>query len=197
MKFSKKEEYLREIDSKLKKIIDINGHIIFKPNKKNQFDTLVEIVVSQFISTKAANSIFNNLRKNFYTEYLDEKHFQNLKISEIKKLGLSTNKAKTIKEISNLFLDENIEDLSILNDQELNSKLLSVFGIGPWSVNMFEIFCLGKLNIFSSKDAGLRLAMNNFGIVDPKSDWSLYDDYADRWSPFKTIACLHLWKTVD
>ncbi len=197
MKFSKKEEYLREIDSKLKKIIDINGHIIFKPNKKNQFDTLVEIVVSQFISTKAANSIFNNLRKNFYTEYLDEKHFQNLKISEIKKLGLSTNKAKTIKEISNLFLDENIEDLSILNDQELNSKLLSVFGIGPWSVNMFEIFCLGKLNIFSSKDAGLRLAMNNFGIVDPKSDWSLYDDYADRWSPFRTIACLHLWKTVD
>ena len=197
MKFSKKEEYLREIDSKLKKIIDINGHIIFKPNKKNQFDTLVEIVVSQFISTKAANSIFNNLRKNFYTEYLDEKHFQNLKISEIKKLGLSTNKAKSIKEISNLFLNENIEDLSILNDQELNSKLLSVFGIGPWSVNMFEIFCLGKLNIFSSKDAGLRLAMNNFGIVDPKSDWSLYDDYADRWSPFRTIACLHLWKTVD
>ena len=197
MKFSKKEEYLREIDSKLKKIIDINGHIIFKPNKKNQFDTLVEIVVSQFISTKAANSIFNNLRKNFYTEYLDEKHFQNLKISEIKKLGLSTNKAKTIKEISNLFLDENIEDLSILNDEELNSKLLSVFGIGPWSVNMFEIFCLGKLNIFSSKDAGLRLAMNNFGIVDPKSDWSLYDDYADRWSPFRSIACLHLWKTVD
>ena len=197
MKFSKKEEYLREIDSKLKKIIDINGHIIFKPNKKNQFDTLVEIVVSQFISTKAANSIFNNLRKNFHTEYLDEKHFQNLKISEIKKLGLSTNKAKTIKEISNLFLDENIEDLSILNDEELNSKLLSVFGIGPWSVNMFEIFCLGKLNIFSSKDAGLRLAMNNFGIVDPKSDWSLYDDYADRWSPFRSIACLHLWKTVD
>ena len=197
MKFSKKEEYLREIDSKLKKIIDINGHIIFKPNKKNQFDTLVEIVVSQFISTKAANSIFNNLRKNFYTEYLDEKHFQNLKINDIKKLGLSTNKAKTIKEISNLFLDENIEDLSILNDQELNSKLLSVFGIGPWSVNMFEIFCLGKLNIFSSKDAGLRLAMNNFGIVDPKSDWSLYDDYADRWSPFRSIACLHLWKTVD
>ena len=120
-----------------------------------------------------------------------------MKISEIKKLGLSTNKAKTIKEISNLFLDENIEDLSILNDQELNSKLLSVFGIGPWSVNMFEIFCLGKLNIFSSKDAGLRLAMNNFGIVDPKSDWSLYDDYADRWSPFRSIACLHLWKTVD
>ena len=58
MKFSKKEEYLREKDEKLKKIIDINGHIAFKPNKKNQFDTLIGIVISQFISTKAAESIF-------------------------------------------------------------------------------------------------------------------------------------------
>ena len=39
MKFSKEEEYLRQKDKKLKKIIDKNGHIVFKPNKKNQFDT--------------------------------------------------------------------------------------------------------------------------------------------------------------
>ncbi len=197
MQFSKKEEYLREKDKKLKKIIDLNGHIAFQPNKKNQFDTLVGIVISQFISTKAANSIFKKIRENFNSEYLNEKHFQNLKINEIKMLGLSVNKAKTIKEISNLFLDKKIEDLSMLNDQELNQKLLSIFGVGPWSVNMFEIFCLGKLDIFSSKDAGLRLAMNNFGMIDQKSEWSLYDDYADIWSPFKTIACLHLWRTVD
>ena len=65
MRFSKKEEYLRQKDKKLKKIIDENGHISFKPNKKNQFDTLVGIVISQFISTKAANSIFKNIRENF------------------------------------------------------------------------------------------------------------------------------------
>ena len=62
MKFSKKEEYLREKDKKLKKIIDANGHIAFKPNKKNQFDTLIGIVISQFISTKAADSIFKNMK---------------------------------------------------------------------------------------------------------------------------------------
>ena len=62
MRFSKEEEYLRQKDKKLK-IIDTNGHIVFKPNKKNQFDTLVGIVVSQFISTKAANSILKILGK--------------------------------------------------------------------------------------------------------------------------------------
>ncbi len=197
MRFSKEEEYLRQKDKKLKKIIDTNGHIVFKPNKKNQFDTLVGIVISQFISTKAANSIFKNIRENFNSAYLNEKHFKDLKINEIKKLGLSTNKARTIKEISNLYLSKKIKDLSNLSNKELNQTLLSVFGIGPWSVNMFEIFSIGKLDVFSSKDAGLRLAMNNFGMIEPESDWNKYDTYAKKWSPYRTIASLHLWKMVD
>ena len=197
MRFSKKEEYLSQKDKKLKKIIDANGHIVFKPVKKNQFDTLVGIVVSQFISTKAANSIFQNIKKNFNSEYLNENHFENKSVNEIKKLGLSQNKAQTIKELSILFIDGRLGDLSKLNDKELKEKLLSVFGIGPWSVNMFEIFCIGKLNVFSSKDAGLRLAMNNTKMIEPNSDWKLYDEYAEKWSPYKSIASLHLWKTVD
>jgi len=197
MRFSKEEEYLRQKDKKLKKIIDTNGHIVFKPNKKNQFDTLVGIVISQFISTKAANSIFKNIRENFNSAYLNEKHFKDLKINEIKKLGLSTNKARTIKEISNLYLSKKIKDLSNLSNKELHQTLLSVFGIGPWSVNMFEIFSIGKLDVFSSKDAGLRLAMNNSGMIEPESNWDKYDSYAQKWSPYRSIASLHLWKTVD
>ena len=192
MKFSKKEEYLRQKDKKLKKIIDRNGHIVFKPIKKNQFDTLVGIVISQFISTKAANSIFKNIRNNFNSGYLNEKHFQKLTINEIKELGLSANKAKTIKELSNFFLNHRVIDISKLNDD-----LPSIFGIGPWSVSMFEIFCIGKLDIFSSRDAGLRLAMNNAEMIHSESNWNVYETYAEKWSPYKTIASLHLWKSVD
>ena len=197
MKLSTKEKYLRNQDKKLKKIIDNNGHIIFKPNIENQFDSLVGIVISQFISTKAANSIFKKIKENFETNILSDIHFEKMTINEIKKLGLSTNKAKTIKELSELFLNNTFKDLSKLNNENLNDQLLSVFGIGPWSVNMFEIFCLGRLDIFSSKDAGLRLAMNNSKMVQPDSDWIKYDEYAKKWSPYRTIAALHLWKTVD
>ena len=197
MRFSKEEEYLRQKDKKLKKIIDTNGHIVFKPIKKNQFDTLVGIVISQFISTKAADTIFKNIKENFNSEYLNEKHFQNLSIKQIKNLGLSNNKARTIKEISELYINKNFVDLTQFSDNDLKNNLLKVFGIGPWSVNMFEIFCKGNLNVFSSRDAGLRLAMNNFGMIKPDSDWDLYEIYAQKWSPFKSIASLHLWKTVD
>ena len=61
----------------------------------------------------------------------------------------------------------------------------------------FEIFCLGKFDVFSSKDAGLRLAMNNHGMVKPNSDWNDYDKFGEIWSPYRTIASLHLWKSVD
>ncbi len=197
MKLSEKEEYLRQKDKKLKKIIDKNGHIIFKPNKKNQFDSLVGIVVAQFISTSAANSIFKNIKYSLNTNYLNEKHFQELKVSQIKKLGLSTNKARTIKELSNFYLEKNISDMTTFNDDFLEKSLLSIFGIGPWSINMFEIFCIGKLNVFSSKDAGLRKAMNIAKFVKSGSNFEAYDKVAENWSPYKTIASIHLWKTVD
>ena len=194
---SKKEEYLRQKDPKLKKIIDANGHIVFKPVRTNQFNNLVGIVISQFISTSAASSIFEKIKLGFKTDNLTAQNFERLTVSEIKKFGLSTNKARTIQELTKLFLDKNHCDLTLLEDDDLSKKLLSVFGIGPWSVNMFEIFCIGKLDIFSSKDAGLRLAMNNLGMVKPESEWLNYDKYAERWSPYKSLACLHLWKTVD
>ena len=142
-------------------------------------------------------SIFQNIKQNFNTKYLNEKHFKKLNIDDNKDLGLSKNKAKTIKELSERYLRKDFIDLSKMNNDELNYKLLSVFGIGPWSVNMFEIFCLGKQNIFSSRDAGLRLAMNKAGMVKDGVDWELYDIYAEKWLPFRTIASLHLWKTVD
>ncbi len=197
MKLSIKEEYLRQKDPKLKNIIDTNGHIVFKPKKENQFDSLVSIVISQFISTKASNSINQKIKEHFSVNNLKEIHFQDLTINDIKKLGLSKNKAKTIKNLSQLYLNQSMGDLTKLNNENLNNKLLSVFGIGPWSVDMFQIFCMGKLDVFSSKDAGLRLAMNLQKMVVKDSNFNIYEEYAQKWSPYKTIACLHLWKLVD
>ena len=82
------------------------------------------------------------MRNGFRTQYLDEKHFKNLNVDQIRKLGLSVNKARTIKELSELFISKSLGDLTILNDEELRTSLLQVFGIGEWSVNMFEIFVM-------------------------------------------------------
>ena len=196
-KFTKKEEHLIKKDIKLKNIIEDNGHIPFRPNKQNQFNSLVGIVISQFISTTAANSIFEKVKINFNTAYLDPSYFKDYAISDIKRLGLTRNKAMAIKALSDMYLKDDFINLTDLNNKDLNNNLLSVFGIGPWSINMFEIFCIGKLDIFTSKDAGLRMAMNKFGFVKPGSGHDEYYRYSQTWSPYRTIASLHLWKSVD
>ena len=150
MRFSKKEEYLRQKDKKLKKIIDENGHIVFKPVKENQFDTLVGIVISQFISTKAADSIFKKIRHEFNTNYLNEKHFQQLSVNDIKKLGLSFNKAKTIKQLSNLYLNKTIDDLTELMKHA--NLIISRAGAGT----VMELIALKKKSIFITHFKNLR-----------------------------------------
>ena len=197
MNLSREEKYLRDRDPKLRKAIDKNGHIVFKASKENQFDILVGIVISQFISTTASNSISQKIKNNLKTQFFLPDHFKKLNVLQIKDLGLSLNKAKSIKELSNIFHSNPSLDFSNFDNPSLNKQLLSIFGIGPWSVSMFEIFCLGKLDIFSSRDAGLRLAMNNLGMIKPESNRKDYDKYSDIWTPYKTIASIHLWKTVD
>ena len=67
---------------------------------------------------------------------------------------------------------------------------LITVSISPFQLKIF-------IAVFSSKDAGLRLAMNNSGMIKKDSDWAIYDKYAEQWFPYKTIASIHLWKTVD
>ena len=69
MNLSKEEKYLRDRDPKLRKVIDKNGHIVFTASKENQFDILVGIVISQFISTTASNSISQKIKNNFKTQF--------------------------------------------------------------------------------------------------------------------------------
>jgi DNA-3-methyladenine glycosylase II len=62
---------------------------------------------------------------------------------------------------------------------------------------MFKLFSLGDEDIFSSKDAALRRAMEISGMVTLGSDYKQYDLYANRWKPFRSIASLHLWRSLD
>ena len=142
----------------------------------------------------------DDVKSNFYNRLVNLK---NLKI-----IKFSYEKLYRLDNAYDIFIEINHNQAPIIRSKgsaifihcsfdDLRSTLLKVFGIGPWSINMFEIFCLGKLDIFTSKDAGLRLAMNKAGIINLESNWDTYDNYAAKWSPFRTIASLHLWKFVD
>tara|TARA_B100001996_G_scaffold73028_1_gene53656 strand:+ start:1708 stop:2313 length:606 start_codon:yes stop_codon:yes gene_type:complete len=194
----KSELFLIDNDKLLAPVIKRNGHITFSNKKTDVFNELVSIVISQFISTKAAKAIKQNMLSRFNEEIFKIKNFENLSTLQIKNLGLSNNKAKSIKDIiawnnskpSKKYIFEIPKD-----DRE--SELKSIFGIGQWSIDMFEMFCVRNINTFSSGDAALREAMTQLGMVESGSSLDRYDKYSEKWSPYKTYACLHLWHMIE
>ena len=196
--FSKAEKSLIESDPKLGKVIENNGHLQFSIKKIDPFNELVNIVISQFISTKAAIGIKEKMLKQLNEESFRILSFKNLNVDQIKNLGLSKNKAKSIKSLVLFFSQNpNSKNLYRLSEEERYDNLIKIFGIGKWSIEMFEMFCVRNKNIFSSGDAAIRVAMEELRMVKKTSDFEKYDKYAKKWDPYKTIACLHLWHFIE
>ena len=196
--FSKAEKSLIESDSKLAKVIENNGHLKFSIKKIDPFNELVNIVISQFISTKAAKGIKEKMLNQLNEESFKILSFKNLTVSQIKSLGLSKNKAKSIKSLVLFFSQNpNSKNLYRLSEEERYDNLIKIFGIGKWSIEMFEMFCVRNKNIFSSGDAAIRVAMEELKMVKKTSDFEKYEKYAKKWDPYKTIACLHLWHFIE
>ena len=196
--FSKAEKSLIESDPKLGKVIENNGHLQFSTKKIDPFNELVNIVISQFISTKAAKGIKEKMLKQLNEESFKILSFKNLNVNQIKSFGLSKNKAKSIKSLVLFFSQNpNSKNLYRLSEEERYDNLIKIFGIGKWSIEMFEMFCVRNKNIFSSGDAAIRVAMEELKMVKKTSDFEKYDKYAKKWDPYKTIACLHLWHFIE
>ena len=91
----------------------------------------------------------------------------------------------------------NSKNLYRLSEEERYDNLIKIFGIGKWSIEMFEMFYIRNKNIFSSGDAAIRVAMEELKMVKKTSNFGRYDKYAKKWDPYKTIACLHLWHFIE
>ena len=195
--FTPEEKFLIKRDKVLSKVIKTNGPIKFSESKKDPFDTFVEIIISQFISTLAAKSIKEKMLENFKEKNFKVENFENLSVAQIKNLGLSLNKAKSIKAVIRWLEMESMKKFFNLSQAEREKSLLKIFGIGPWSVDMFEMFCIRNKNIFSYGDAALRQAMIQIGMVDKDATQTNFETYAKKWDPYKTFACLHLWEMIE
>ena len=184
MTYSDEEIYLMKKDKFLKSVIQKNNSITFKTSKTSYFNSMINIVISQFISTTAAAAISKKILIHFKANTFTPSQFINLSIREIKSLGLSTNKSKSIKEISTTFQELNLAyKLNSFSEADLDEMLLSIYGVGPWSLQMFKLFRLGYTDIFSSKDAALRKGMEVAGMINSNSPEDAYDKYSEKWIP--------------
>ena len=179
----------------IKKIGKCNLHA-----HNNYFLSLLESIISQQLSSKAADAIYKRFL-DFFTNDPSPEKILNAEHSEIRNLGLSNSKVKYIKDLSDKITKKEItfRGINSMSDEKIISELTKVKGIGVWTVHMFLIFTLGRLNVLPTGDQGLKRAMLiNYRLKRlPDEKKFMKISRENNWSPYCSIASWYLWKSLE
>ena len=191
IKTLKKDPYLGPVVSK----IDV-PHFACEPNS---FQSLLKYIIYQQLSIKAARKIYERLIDLFKNAEITPINFKKIKYDLLLEVGISNSKVRYMNEIADRFLNDKhfLSSIVTLSNQEVIEHLINIKGVGPWTCDMFLMFTLNRLDIFPIKDLGIKKGVQQLFKLDkiPTDEFMLKE--SRRWIPYRTIACLYLWKLID
>lgn len=160
------------------------------------FAALAESVVSQQLAVKAADAIWARVLVACGGNVTPES-IRATPLASLRKAGLSNAKAKTLKELAKAMQNGlSLTSLRTLSREEAEERLTKVWGIGPWTCEMFLMFALAHPDIFSARDLGLIRSMEAlYGLKSPSRE--RLEKIALKWSPHRSLACRVLWRARD
>jgi DNA-3-methyladenine glycosylase II len=168
---------------------------------ESPYESLLEAIAYQSISGKAAATIFARV-KALGTNGCSPTPQEMLRISSsaLRKAGLSKAKAAAMKDLAKKTIEgivPSLEDARKIPDEELVARLISVRGIGAWTVEMFLIFRLGRPDVLPIHDYGVQkgwaLTYRKKAIPKPKE----LAKFGERWRPYRTLASWYMWRAVQ
>jgi O-6-methylguanine DNA methyltransferase len=164
------------------------------------YATLIEAVVHQQLSPKAASTILGRVTHLYPGSKIPDPA-ELLKTGDelLRNAGLSKAKIKALKDIATKTLDGTVpssEEIVSLSNEEIIKRLTSIYGVGQWTVEMMLIFNLGRLDVFPVDDYALRKSMSEvFGMKEVPTPKQL-NALGALWRPYRTVASLYLWNTI-
>lgn len=169
-----------------------------KRTRAELFAALISIVISQQLGRATADTIFARVKKACYGR-LSPKSILKVRPAIFRTAGLSGAKTRTLKEIAAAIEKDSLDLLSLqmISDADAAKKLLHIWGLGQWSVEMFFMNALGRGDIFSPGDLGLVRAMEAIYNLPKNTPRTSLLAIAEKWSPHRTYASLLLWHTKD
>lgn len=192
-KYGDKEiNHLKNQDPKLGKAIDQLGRIK-RRLRPDPFEALINSVVSQQISAKAAETVWNRLLDKAGT--ITPVNIANMDLESIKSCGMSYRKAQYIMGIGKAAAEGEVDfkNLHKLEDKEIIDKLSSLYGVGVWTAEMLLIFSLHRPDIVSYRDLGIRRGMMNLYKTDNLTKKQFFK-YREKYAPYGSVASLYLWE---
>ena len=159
----------------------------------NYSRALALLIIEQQVSFKAAITIKERFLKMINN--LDNVEVLQIHSDDIQSIGISHRKVEYIKNVYEYFQKSNF-NFQKSSEDDVIKELTKIRGIGLWSAQMFLIFVLYRINIFSKGDLALMNSLKINYQIDIKNTDHV-DKLIDKWSPYKTVASLILWKSIE
>jgi len=176
--------------------------------RRDRFGSLVRSIVSQQISTHAAKTILGRLEEGVgKRQKTPKKRGQNFcpetiltfEVDELRELGVSRQKATYLQSLAQHVVDGDVDlaKVSKMTDEEAIENLTQIKGIGRWTVEVFLIFSLGRLDVLPAEDLGIKTAAKNIYRLRELPDRKRLEKIAKPWRPYASVASWYLWRSLE
>lgn len=163
---------------------------------------LIQSIMGQQLSVRVAQVLHERFFDLCGRKNPSLRQISSLDPQMLRAIGLSHAKSQYVLNVARFCLDNKINDkkLQAMESEAVIELLTQIKGVGRWTVEMLLMFTLGRENVFAADDLGIQLAMASLYGLD-RSDKKNFRrqalEIAERWSPYKTYGCLHLWAFKD
>jgi DNA-3-methyladenine glycosylase II len=190
-------EHLRATDPRWGPLIERVGPCRLRP-RRDRFGTLVRAIIGQQISTKAARSIDQRLR-DLAGDIHEPESILKVGVDGLRSVGLSGVKARYILNLCEAVLSGQVplHEFHEWEDEAIVASLTSIKGIGPWTAEMFLVFSLGRLDIISPGDLGIRVGLKRHHDLEEMPTPKQCRELAEPLRPYRSIAMWYLWREID
>ncbi|HEX4036288.1 MAG TPA: DNA-3-methyladenine glycosylase [Solirubrobacteraceae bacterium] len=197
--------HLRGADPALARLIDALADVPVpqrpdRPKPGEHYAALVRTIVGQQLSTKAARAIWNRLLEHFGGRAPTPEQVLAADPEELRAAGgLSRSKTTYLRSLAEHVIEGSLElgRLEELDDDAVIAELVAVKGIGEWSAHMFLMFQLGRPDVIAPGDLGIRRGIQiTYGLEEMPTPAEVVER-AEAWRPYRTAACLLLWRSLD
>jgi 3-methyladenine DNA glycosylase/8-oxoguanine DNA glycosylase len=194
--------HLSKIDKQLARLIAQVGGFQFKLDECDSvYESLLEAIMHQSIAGKAAQAIFARIKTlGTNGNCPTPEELLLVPARKLRAAGLSKAKVAAVRDLAQKTIDgvvPTLEAAEKMSDQELVERLISVRGIGPWTVEMFLIFRLGRPDVLPIHDYGVQkgyaITYRKRKIPKPKELLK----FGERWRPYRSVASWYMWRAVQ
>jgi DNA-3-methyladenine glycosylase II len=188
-------------DKKLAKVIARHPLCTIGRNPKpvSHFEALVESVLSQQLAVKAAETIFLRVKKAAGGRILPAR-IAAISESQMREAGVSGAKYKAIQGLAAASLNREISFTKlqdIESDEEIFNQLTNLWGIGPWTVDMFIMFQLGRLDIWPTGDLGVRRGWEKIYSLKEEITPKALEVKGEKFRPYRSVVAWYCWRALN